>query len=184
MLYGSVVKDLPASVGDVRDASLIPGSGRSPGEGNDKPLQYCCLGNPMNRGAWWTSPRGLRESAMIEWISRSSHHIEASDGHAWGEKRLGRNRKSWSRLLRKPWNQLGEAWERTRGSMVLHQSPLPSQWNTRKCTRCCLSEPGAFYVNLLFSVTSSGELKAQWESDTWTWRVVTPGEGTRNKKKH
>ena len=66
MLYGSVVKDLSASVGDVRDASLIPGSGRSPGEGNDKPLQYCCLGIPMNRGAWWTSPRGLRESAMIE----------------------------------------------------------------------------------------------------------------------
>ena len=35
------------------DSSLIPGSGRSPGEGSGKPLQYSCLGNPMDRGAWW-----------------------------------------------------------------------------------------------------------------------------------
>ena len=46
---GSVVKDLPANVGHV---GLIPGSGRSPGEGNGLPLQYSCLGNPMDRGAW------------------------------------------------------------------------------------------------------------------------------------
>ena len=37
---------------DVRDVGLIPGSGRAPGEGNDNPLQYSCLGNPMDRGAW------------------------------------------------------------------------------------------------------------------------------------
>ena len=47
-----VVKNLPASVGDVRDVSSIPGSGRSPGEGNGHPLQYSCLENPMDRGAW------------------------------------------------------------------------------------------------------------------------------------
>ena len=46
---GSVVKDLPANVGHV---GLIPGSGTSPGEGNSIPLQYSCLGNPMDRGAW------------------------------------------------------------------------------------------------------------------------------------
>ena len=44
---GSVVKNLPANAGD-RDS--VPGLGRSPGEGNDKPLQYSCLGNPMDRG--------------------------------------------------------------------------------------------------------------------------------------
>ena len=44
-----VVKNSPASAGD---AGLIPGSGRSPGEGNDNPLQYFCLENPMHRGAW------------------------------------------------------------------------------------------------------------------------------------
>ena len=46
---GTVVKNLPANAGDV---GLIPGSGRSLGGGNDNPLQYSCLGNPMNRGAW------------------------------------------------------------------------------------------------------------------------------------
>jgi len=37
---------------------LIPGSGRSPGEGNDYPLQYSCLENPMDRGAWWAQSMG------------------------------------------------------------------------------------------------------------------------------
>ena len=46
---GSVVKTLPANAGDL---DLIPGSGRSPGEGNSNPLQYSCLENPMDRGAW------------------------------------------------------------------------------------------------------------------------------------
>ena len=47
-----VVKNLPASAGDLRDSGLNPGSGRSPGEGNGKPLQYSCLENLMDRGAW------------------------------------------------------------------------------------------------------------------------------------
>ena len=46
---GSVVKNLPGSTGDM---ALVPGSGRSPGEGNGNPFQYSCLGNPMDRGAW------------------------------------------------------------------------------------------------------------------------------------
>ena len=46
---GSVIKSLPANAGDT---GLIPGSGRSPGEGNGNPLQYSCLGNLMDRGAW------------------------------------------------------------------------------------------------------------------------------------
>jgi len=46
---GSVIKNLPANAGDV---ILIPGLGRSPGEGNGNPLQYFCLGNSMDRGAW------------------------------------------------------------------------------------------------------------------------------------
>ena len=49
---GSVVKNSPANVGD---SGLIPGSGRSPGEGNGNPLQYSCLGNPTARGAWWAT---------------------------------------------------------------------------------------------------------------------------------
>ena len=47
-----MVKNLPASAGDVGDVGSIPGSGRSPGEGNDNPLQYSCLENLMDRAAW------------------------------------------------------------------------------------------------------------------------------------
>ena len=47
-----VVKNPPANAGDTRDESLIPKSGRSFGEGNGNPVQYSCLENPMDRGAW------------------------------------------------------------------------------------------------------------------------------------
>ena len=47
-----LVKNPPPNAGDVRDVGSIPGSGRSPGEGNGTPLQYSCLENPMDRGAW------------------------------------------------------------------------------------------------------------------------------------
>ena len=59
-----VVKIPPASAGGIRDPGLIPGLGRSPGEGNGNPLQYFCLEIPMDRGAWWASwgdPWGHRE---------------------------------------------------------------------------------------------------------------------------
>ena len=49
---GSVVKNPPANAGDVRDAGSNPRSGRSPGEGRGNPLQYSCLKNPMDNGAW------------------------------------------------------------------------------------------------------------------------------------
>ena len=61
-LDGSVVKNLPASAGDV---CSIPGLARSPGEGNGNPLQYSCLGNPMDRGAWQAIVNGVpKESDM------------------------------------------------------------------------------------------------------------------------
>ena len=47
-----LVKNLPASAGDVRDVGSTPGWGRSPGEGNGNPPQCSCLENPMERGAW------------------------------------------------------------------------------------------------------------------------------------
>ena len=57
-----VVKNPPASAGDDRDAGLIPGSGRSPGEGNGNPLQYSCLENSMGREAWCTTVHGVTKS--------------------------------------------------------------------------------------------------------------------------
>ena len=47
---------------NTRDPALIPGSGRSPGEGNGKPLQYSCLGNPRDREAWRATPHGAAQS--------------------------------------------------------------------------------------------------------------------------
>ena len=57
-----VVKNLPANAGDVADADSIPGSGRSPGEGNCNPLQYSCLENSMDRGAWWVIVQGVAKN--------------------------------------------------------------------------------------------------------------------------
>ena len=57
-----VVKNPSASAGDVRDTGSIPGSGRSPGEGNGNPLHYCCLENPMDRRAWWAAVHGVAKS--------------------------------------------------------------------------------------------------------------------------
>ena len=54
-----VVKNTPANAGDVRDSGSIPGSGRSPRGGHGNPLQYSCLENPMDRGAWWVTVRGV-----------------------------------------------------------------------------------------------------------------------------
>ena len=62
----SVVKNLPVNAGDAKDAGLISGSGRSPGKGNGNPLQYSCLGNPIDRGAWPGTVHGvIKESNMI-----------------------------------------------------------------------------------------------------------------------
>ena len=52
----------PASTGDEEDAGSVPGSGRSPGEGNGNPLQHSCLENPMDRGAWRATIHGVRKS--------------------------------------------------------------------------------------------------------------------------
>ena len=59
---GSVVKNLPANAGEARDVGLIPGLGRSSGGGNGTPLQYSCLGNPTDRGAWWAIVHGVAKS--------------------------------------------------------------------------------------------------------------------------
>ena len=57
-----MVMNLPASAGDARDVGSIPGLGRSPGEGNGNPLQYSCLKNPTDRGAWQATVHGVAES--------------------------------------------------------------------------------------------------------------------------
>ena len=58
-LVAQLVKNMPAMQ---ETWVLIPGLGRSPGEGNGNPLQYSCLENPMDRGAWWATVRGVAKS--------------------------------------------------------------------------------------------------------------------------
>ena len=59
---GPKVKNPPANSGDL---GLIPGSGRSPEEGNGSLLQYSCLGNPMDRGAWWATVHRVAKSQKL-----------------------------------------------------------------------------------------------------------------------
>ena len=56
------VKNLPADAGDIRDPGSVPESGKSPGGGHGNPLQYSCLENPMDRGAWWAVVHGVTKS--------------------------------------------------------------------------------------------------------------------------
>ena len=61
-----MVKNPPANAGDAGDMGLIPGSGRSPGGGHSKPLQYSCLENSMDRGAWRATVHEVTESDATE----------------------------------------------------------------------------------------------------------------------
>ena len=58
----AVVKNPPANAGDVRDMGSVPGLGKSPREGNGTPLQYSCVENPTDRGAWQTAVHGVTKS--------------------------------------------------------------------------------------------------------------------------
>ena len=59
---GLVLKNLPANAGDIGDVGLILGLGRSPGGGHGNPLQYSCLENPMDGGAWWATVHSVAQS--------------------------------------------------------------------------------------------------------------------------
>ena len=66
-----VLKNPPINIKEARDAGSIPGLGRSPGSSHSNSLQYSCLENPMDRGAWWATVHGVTKSPK----------------HSWGEER-------------------------------------------------------------------------------------------------
>ena len=69
-----VVKNTPTNAGDIRVAGSIPGSGRSPGEGNGHPLQYSCPENPMDREAW---------QAAVHWVAKSRTQLKWQHAHIY-----------------------------------------------------------------------------------------------------
>ena len=72
-----VVKNPPANGGDSRDTGSIPALGRSPGEGNGDPLQYSCLGNPVDRGIWQSTVHGVTKSwAQLSTCTHTHTKIE------------------------------------------------------------------------------------------------------------
>ena len=61
-----VIKNLPANTEDIRDVGSVPGLGRFSGEGNGNSLQYSCLENPIDKGAWQATVHGVAESDTTE----------------------------------------------------------------------------------------------------------------------
>ena len=70
------VKNLHVNAGDLRDMGSIPGLGRSPGGGHGNPLQYSCLENPMDRGAWWATVHLVAKS----WTQLTQLSVYALNG--------------------------------------------------------------------------------------------------------
>ena len=79
---GSAVKKSACNAGATGNTDSIPGSGRSPGEGHGNPLQYSCLENPMDRGAWWVTVHGVAKS--WPWLKRLSTHVGTHVGRRGG----------------------------------------------------------------------------------------------------
>ena len=74
-----MVKNPPASAGDFRDTDSVSGSGRSLGGGNGNPLQYSCLGNPMDRGAWRATVHRVAQSQTLLKQLCTHRHILSED---------------------------------------------------------------------------------------------------------
>ena len=93
-----VVKNLPANTGDVRDAGWIPGLGRSSEGGIGKPLQYSCLENPMDRGAWRATVQGVKKSQIqLDRLSTRACNLTWLIHKLWLKNRLIFNLRSISR---------------------------------------------------------------------------------------
>ena len=104
---GSMVKNLPANVEDV---GLIPGSGRSPREGNGNPLHYSCLENSMDRGAWWSTVHGVTKTGtrLSNWTHIQS--VQTNDlnpvflpGEFHGQRNLAGYKPMRSQRVRHDW---------------------------------------------------------------------------------
>ena len=93
-----VAKNSPANAGDARNVGLIPGSGRSTGEGNGSPLQYSCLENPLDRGTWLAAVHGVAKCQT--WLSTAQKITSASLSHpslqSLGSRLVGKSSRKFS----------------------------------------------------------------------------------------
>ena len=97
-LVAQTVKNLLASAGDLRDMGTIPGLGRSPGGGHGNPLQYSCLENPMDRGAWRAAVHG----GTKELDPSGQLNSNSNCGHIWATVSHGETTGGLDSLLRRP----------------------------------------------------------------------------------
>ena len=100
-----VVKNLPVNAGNVRDAGLIPGSGRSLGGGHGNQCQYSCLENPMDRGVWWATVHVVTKSwIQLKWLSMHAHMTrmdlnlcrgQTQELYGWSEQEISTLHLKW-----------------------------------------------------------------------------------------
>ena len=127
-----VIKNPPATAGDMRDSGFIPGSGRSPGGGNDNPLQCSCLENFMDRGAWRATAHGIAKSQTQ--LKGLSMHARPS----WGAAKYNPGFKSaWAGLKscvwgRRTWLHQPSSWGQFQGPLCQSASHQGSEvWDPR-----------------------------------------------------
>ena len=132
---GSVVKNPPFKAGDAWDSHSIPGSRRCPGEGNGNPLQYFCLGNPMDRGAWWATVHRDMKS-LIGLRTCTEPHSKCSDF-------FGTTMLSFTKMLLKTrWWQGSEEsacfFLSLASNWTWNRSVLPAHQTDRSCWGRCM----------------------------------------------
>ena len=142
-------KNLPVSAGDTRDVGSIPGLGRSPGVGSSNSLQYSCLENPMDRGAWWATVQRIAKSrTCLKWLSTWSRQGKVGKkakfldkGHRYRERQTmgadnsvhGIGLTSWNAVLRRiPTFQLGSLNDRSWLIGCISHSLWYIWWRNRK----------------------------------------------------
>ena len=93
---------------NVRDLGSIPGLGRSPGEGNGNPLQYSCLENLVDRGAWWATVHGVAKTDTTEWLTLSlyTEHLLCFWIFSWSKESLGLPKQYVVEFLLNKWGSV------------------------------------------------------------------------------
>ena len=142
-----VVKNPPANAGATGEAGSVPGLGRFPGGGHGNPLQYSCLENSMDRGAWWATVQGsLRVRHDWSNLTRLTYFMEISWTYFMETPGVRSEVRGWSN-----WN------EHTKNLCPLHEGFLPYVHR-------------GLYHRMLWVPWSLWK----WKSLSWVWFFVTP----------